>query len=146
MVLIALTCQPPTKVSTRPLLALGMLAPAEGQLVDEAGDVGDGQVVVGLRVVGADVVAILRRGRVAFERGAGVVERVLPGKGVEQGEAADEALLIVNLQRVVVRIELVQGLGDVRGPVGVRDERSRPTGFFWLALRKPCSLTPWLPT
>jgi hypothetical protein len=34
-------------------------AVAEGQFVDEAGDVGDGQVVVGLGVVGLDVVAVL---------------------------------------------------------------------------------------
>ncbi len=71
---------------------------SEGEFVDEAGDVGDGQVVVRLRIVGADVVAILRRGRVAFERGAGVVERVLPGKGIEQGETADEPLLVFDLE------------------------------------------------
>ncbi len=119
---------------------------AEGQLIDEAGDVGDGQVVVGLRVVGADVVAVLRRGRVAFERGAGVVQRVLPGEGVEQGEAADHALLVFHLQRVVVGVELVQRFGDVRGQLAIGTGEGRATGFFWLALRKPCSFRPWLPT
>ena len=109
-----------------------MAATSEGQLVDEAGDVGDGQVVVRLRVVGADVVAVLRRGRVAFERGAGVVERVLPGEGVEQGEPADEVLLVFDLERVEVRVELVQGLGDVGGPVGVgTSEAGVPGSSGW---------------
>ncbi len=89
----------------------------EGQIVDEAGDVGDGQVVVGLTVVGGDVVGVLRRGRVAFERGAGVVERVRPGEGVQEAEPGDEALLVTNLQGVVVGVELVEGCGDIAGPV-----------------------------
>ena len=57
-------------------VAVGKEAAAmpEGQLIDEAGDVGEGQVVVRLRVIGADVVAVLRRGCIAFERGAGVVQ------------------------------------------------------------------------
>jgi len=46
---------------------------ADRQVVDEAEDIGDGQVVVGLGVVGAEVVGVLRGGCVALERGAGVV-------------------------------------------------------------------------
>jgi hypothetical protein len=75
-----------------------MTATPEGKLVDEAGDVGEGQVVVRLTVIGASVVAILRRGCVALKRGAGVIERVLPGKGVEQSKPADQLLLIFDLE------------------------------------------------
>jgi len=94
-----------------------LAAVSEGQIVDEAGDVGDGQVVVRLPVVGVDVVGVLRRGRVAFERGAGVVERVSPCEGVQQAEPGDEALFVADLQSVVVGVELVEGFGDVAGPV-----------------------------
>ena len=111
MVLMALTCQPPMKaIDDASCAGEEAAAAAEGQLVDEAGDVGDGQVVVRLRIVGADVVAILRGGCVAFERGAGVVQRVLPGKAVQQGKAADEPLLVLDLKRVEVRVELDSGL------------------------------------
>ena len=44
---------------------------------------------------------------------------MLPGKGVEQGQTAHEALFVLHLKRVEVRIKLVQGLGNVRWPVGV---------------------------
>src|SRR5258708_2209037 len=75
-----------------------MTATSKGKLVDEAGDVGEGQVVVRLTVIGTGVVAILRRRCVAFKRGAGVIERVLPGKGVEQSKPADELLLVFDLE------------------------------------------------
>ena len=91
----------------------------EGQVVDQAGDVGNGQVVIRLRVVRLDVEAVLRRGRVAFERSRSVVERVLPREGVQQGQPADKALLVANLQRIVVGEELIESFGDVAGPVGI---------------------------
>src|SRR5260370_32268659 len=92
---------------------------AYAQFVDEAGDVGYGKVVVGLTVVGADIVGVLRRGRVALERGAGVVECVRPTEGVEQGQAGDKTLFVANLQGIVVGLEVVDGGGDVRRPVGI---------------------------
>ena len=67
---------------------------SKGEFVDEAGYVSDGQVVVRLRIVRADVVAILRRGCVALERSARVVERVSPCKRVEQSEPIDDLLLV----------------------------------------------------
>jgi hypothetical protein len=83
----------------------------------------DGEVVVGLAVVGAEVVEVLDGGGVAFEGGAGLVERVRPGEGVEEGEAGGEALLVAYLEGVVVGGELVEGGGDVRelgvGAVGL---------------------------
>ncbi len=66
-------------------------------------------------------------------------------KEFRRREAGDEALLVTNLQGVVVGVELVEGLVMSLGqlPKG----RVKPLeGFFWLPLRKPWSLTPWLPT
>ncbi len=40
-----------------------------------------------------------------------------PGEGVQEAEPGDEALLVANLQSVVVGVELVEGCGDVAGPV-----------------------------
>ena len=39
-------------------------------------------------------------------------------KELSRVSPADEALLVPNLQRVVVGVELVEGFGDVAGPVG----------------------------
>ena len=79
-----------------------MPAVAEGKLIYQAGNVGNGKVVVRLRVIGLEVKAILRRRRIALERSRRVVERVLPCKRVQQGEASDKALLVANLQSIEV--------------------------------------------
>ena len=80
----------------------------------------------------------------------GVVERVLPGERVQQRQPRHEALFVANLQRIVVGVELVERLGNVAGPVArtalwtfavPRVERT-----LWLAFRKPCRCSPWLPT
>ena len=95
----------------------GAAAPKR-QIVDEAGDIGNREVVVRLRVIGIEVVGVLRRRRIAFKRSAGVIQRVLPGKAVQQRQAGDHALLIPHLQRIVVGIELVERFSNIRRPVG----------------------------
>ncbi len=74
-----------------------MTAMPKGKVVDQGGNVGNGQVVVGLAVVGCDIEPVLWRRCVAFERGRCVVKRMLPGERVQQGEAAKKALFIANL-------------------------------------------------
>lgn len=86
---------------------------AEGQLVDERGGVDEGLVVLGLAVVSGGVADVLEGGRVGFEGGAGVIEGMRPGEGVEQREAGDHALLVANLERVVVGVGFAEGDGDV---------------------------------
>jgi hypothetical protein len=61
-------------------------------------NIGDGEVVVRLAIVGAKVVDILRRGGDARERFTGVIERVLPGERVEQRQSLNKALFIAGLQ------------------------------------------------
>ena len=95
---------------------------SDRQIVDQAGDIGDRQVVVRLAVVALEVVAVLRAGRVGLQGGGGIVQRMTPGEGVQQGQPADKALLVAGLQRVVVGVELVESLGDVavvEGRIGV---------------------------
>ena len=86
---------------------------ADGQLVDEAGYVADGQVVVTLAVVGLEIIDVLDGRCVAFEGGTGLIERLRVSEGVEQSKSVDKALLIANLQRIVIRGEFVKGLGDI---------------------------------
>src|ERR1700733_11994439 len=66
--------------------------------------------------------------RPPLKRSAGVVERVLPGEGVEQGKTADELLLVFDLERVEVRVELIHGCGYVGWPVGKGPGKSRSRG------------------
>ena len=68
------------------------------QVIDQGGDIGDRQVVVRLAVVAVEVVAVLRVGRVGLERGGGVIQRVRPGKGVQQRQPGDKSLLVAGLQ------------------------------------------------
>src|ERR1700722_20913570 len=96
-----------------------MTAMPKRKVVDQGRYIRNGQVVIGLAVVGREIEAILGRRRVALERGRGVVKRMLPGERVQQGEAAEKALFIANLQRIVVRPELVKSFSNVAGPVGI---------------------------
>ena len=92
----------------------------ERRVVHQAQRVRQRQVVVRLRVVAPDVERVLRRRRVALQRGRRVIQRVFPGERVQQRQSRHRPLFVAHLQSVVVREEFVVSLRDVARPVGKR--------------------------
>src|ERR1700722_20451528 len=96
-----------------------MTAMPKRKVVDQGRYVRNGQVVIGLAVVGREIKAILGRRCVALERGRGIVKRMLPGERVQEGKAAEKTLFIANLQRIVVRPVLIEIFDTVTRPVRI---------------------------